>query len=282
MENKILNNGVEIPAIGFGTYRSTDGTKDVLQNALNAGYRFFDTASFYKNETDIGEVIKASGIKREEIFLTSKCWRTEMGYEKALESFENSCKRLQTNYLDMYLIHWPRPNLTDPDWKRISIDTWKALEYLYENKRVRVIGVSNFLPHHLDNLLSESKIVPAVNQIEFHPGYMQKEVLDYCREKGIQVEAWSPLGCSRLFENTLLKEMAKKYEISVAQLCLRFAIQENVIPLPKSSSYERMQQNLDVFDIKILEEDMQLLENMPQAGWSGEHPDRERDKSVTA
>lgn len=278
MRTVTLNNGVEIPQIGFGTYRSTESSSEVMNTAIKAGYRFFDTASFYNNEEDLGHALQNSGIPRKDFFLTSKCWRTEMGYDNAIRSFENSLERLQTDYLDLYLIHWPRPNLSDPEWKKVSIDTWKALEYLYHCKKVRAIGISNFMVHHMENLLSEANIVPAVNQIEFHPGYMQKEVVEYCRTHNMQVEAWSPLGCARLFENKLLLSLAAQYKVSVAQICLRFAVQEHVIPLPKSSSFNRMKQNQEVFDFTIEARDMQLLEDMPLTGWSGEHPDRERVK----
>ena len=180
------------------------------------------------------------------------------------------------DYLDLYLIHWPRPDDLTAEWKNLDVETWKALEDLYKSKKVRAIGVSNFLPHHLNNLLERTRIIPMVNQLEFHPGYMQKAAVDFSQRLGIQVEAWSPIGRARVLQEPLLMELAEKYQVSVAQICIRFALQCGVLPLPKSSSGERMCQNLDVFGFNIEDDDMHQLMTLPQLGWSGEHPDRER------
>ena len=193
-----------------------------------------------------------------------------------MQEFESTCKRLGTDYLDLYLIHWPRPSDLNAEWRDLDVETWKALEDLYKSKKVRAIGVSNFLPHHLNNLLERTSITPMVNQLEFHPGYMQKAAVDFCKQTGIQVEAWSPIGRARVLKEPLLMELAEKYQVSVAQICIRFALQCGVLPLPKSSSSERMHQNLDVFGFDIEENDMYQLMTLPQIGWSGEHPDRER------
>ena len=217
-----------------------------------------------------------SGIPRADFFLTSKVWKDQLGYDSTLQEFENSCKRLGTDYLDLYLIHWPRPSDLNAEWRDLDVETWKALEDLYKSKKVRAIGVSNFLPHHLNNLLERTSITPMVNQLEFHPGYMQKAAVDFCKQTGIQVEAWSPIGRARVLKEPLLMELAEKYQVSVAQICIRFALQCGVLPLPKSSSGERMHQNLDVFGFDIEENDMYQLMTLPQIGWSGEHPDRER------
>lgn len=272
-----LGNGTEIPAVGFGTFKTADNQDEsVIREAIRQGYRHLDTASFYFNEEAVGKAVKESKIPREEFFITSKVWRDQLGYESTLKEFEKSCERLGTDYLDLYLIHWPRPTDLNAEWKDLDVETWKAMEELYRAKRVRAIGVSNFLPHHLNNLMERTGIVPAVNQLEFHPGYMQKAAVDFSQRLGIQVEAWSPIGRARVLKEPILAELAAKYEVSAAQICIRFALQCGVLPLPKSSSPERMRQNLDVFDFQIEDDDMHRLMTLPQLGWSGEHPDRER------
>lgn len=272
-----LANGAEIPAVGFGTYKAADNNDEaIIREAIRQGYRHLDTATFYFNEEAVGKAVRESGIPREEFFLTSKVWRDRLGYDSTIHEFEESCKKLETDYLDLYLIHWPRPADLTAEWKDPDVETWKALEDLYKSRKVRAIGVSNFLPHHLNNLMDRTGILPMVNQLEFHPGYMQKAAVDFCQRLGIQVEAWSPIGRARVLQEPLLMELAEKYQVSVAQLCIRFALQCGVLPLPKSSSKERMRQNLDVFGFNIEDDDMHQLMTLPQLGWSGEHPDRER------
>lgn len=272
-----LNNGVKIPCVAFGTFKAAqENNKKVIGTAIETGYRYFDTASYYGTETYLGEAIRDSGISREEFFLTSKMWKDEMGYENTKRAFELSLENLGTDYLDLYLIHWPLPSPDFQEWKQLDLETWRALEELYEEGRVRAIGLSNFLPHHIENILEHCKVRPMVNQIEFHPGYSQEAAVRYCQEQGIQVQAWSPLGRMRISEEPLILELAEKYQVSASQICLRYAIERDVIPLPKSSSPERMRQNQDLFNFKITKEDMYRLETLPQIGWSGEHPDRER------
>ncbi|MCI8416282.1 MAG: aldo/keto reductase [Lachnospiraceae bacterium] len=277
MDTFLLRNQVEIPVIGFGTYKTTDGENaDIIRQAIEAGYRYLDTASIYGNEQAVGRAIGESGVPREDLFLCSKVWRERLGYSTTREDFETSCKNLETDYLDLYLVHWPRPKDLQADWRTLLLETWRAMEEFYRQGRVRAIGVSNFLPHHLNFLLENTSIFPVINQIEFHPGYIQKTTVDFCRNQGIQVSAWSPMGRGRVMKEPLLVEMAEKYQVSVAQLCIRFALQCGVLPLPKSSSWERMRQNLDVFQFEIERDDMYQLLTLPQVGWSGEHPDRER------
>ncbi len=272
----ILNNGLPIPKIGFGTYKTTSmADESIISAAIEQGYRLFDTASFYDNEPFIANAIRHSGLNREDFFLTSKVWKTQMGYENTLAALNESLEKLQTDYLDLYLIHWPRANLTDP-WQTLMKETWQALELLYAENKVRAIGVSNFLQSHLEVLLTDARVRPAVNQIEFHPGYTQSETVAFCQKEGIQVEAWSPLGRASLLGNPILIEIAANYGKSVSQLCIRFALQQDVLPLPKSSHPDRMRQNLDGFDFSISEADMDRLLSMPRTGWSGEHPDAER------
>ena len=232
-----LNNGVDIPIIGFGTYKTTvkDGYK-VISDAISVGYRHLDTAALYENEEDVGKAIRESGIPREEFFVTSKLARYALGYENAKREFETSLQKLGLEYMDLYLIHWPRPDYGDPnydDWVALDRESWRAMEELYEAGKIRAIGVSNFLTHHLEKLLENSKVVPAVNQLELHPGYLQEDTVSFCREHGIAVEAWSPNGRARLADNPLLLELAEKYQTSLPAVCLRFGLQSVYIILPK-------------------------------------------------
>lgn len=272
----VLSNGLSIPAVGFGTYKTGDGDGAVLSNAIAQGYRHFDTASFYGTETALGQAVAESDIPREDFFLTSKLWKTEMGYDAALRAFDATLERLGTDYLDLYLIHWPRPDLELEDWAKLDRETWRALERLYESGLVRAIGVSNFLPHHLEPILASANVAPMVDQLEFHPGYTQDEAVAFCQNHSILVEAWSPLGRNRLTGNGVLTRLAAEHGVSPAQICLRFALQRSVLPLPKSSSPERMEENLDLFSFSLTGEEMAALSTMPQTGWSGEHPDRPR------
>lgn len=272
-----LNNGVRIPCVAYGTYKAAEEkSSEVLRLAIEAGYRYFDTASFYGTEPYLGEAVKNSGIAREEFFIASKVWKTEMGYEETKAAFARTLENLGTEYLDLYLIHWPLPAPDCREWKQLDCETWRAMEELYKEGRVRAIGLSNFLPHHIENILEHCEIAPMADQLEYHPGYTQEAAVAYCKEHGIQVQGWSPIGRGRVFQDPLLLELTEKYGVSPAQLCLRFAVQNEVIPLPKSSTMERMKQNQDLFSFEISKEDMYRLQTMPQAGWSGEHPDRER------
>ena len=276
-EHYILNNGVELPAIAFGTYKAADGkSADVIRTAIEAGYRYFDTASFYGTETYLAQAVRESGISRDEIFIASKLWKTEMGYENVKDAFERTLENLNTDYLDLYLIHWPLPEPGYKDWKQLDRETWKAMEELYQTGKVRAIGLSNFLPHHIENILKDCTVRPAVDQIEYHPGYSQEAVVQYCKERDIIVQAWSPIGRQRVLEEPLVLETAEKYSVTPAQICLKFAVQREIIPLPKSSSIKRMKENLDLYSFEMEQEDIWRLATMPQAGWSGEHPDRER------
>lgn len=274
-----LNNGVSIPCIGFGTYKAAEGNNvQIIKDAIKTGYRYFDTASFYETEEFVGQAVRESGIGRENFFIVSKLWKTEMGYEKAKKALDDSLRRLGTDYLDVYLIHWPKPDPYSKDWRELDLETWRALEELYESGKVRAIGLSNFLPHHIENILSGCKVKPAVNQLEFHPGYPQEAAVGYCQKKGIIVQGWSPIGRRRVLTEPLVEELAEKYGVSPAQICLRYAVQKGVIPLPKSSTPKRMRENQDIFSFEISAEDMYRLDTIPQTGWSGEHPDREREE----
>lgn len=272
-----LWNGVKMPRIGYGTYKSTDGSDErIVRMALEAGYRLLDTAAAYENEEQVGKAVRESGIPREELFLTSKVWKTNLGYEKTKQSFEESLERLGTDYLDLFLLHWPKPGPESSDWKELDRGSWKALEEFYERGKVRAIGLSNFLPHHIEALMETAKVRPMVNQLELHVGYLQETAVRYCKDAGIQVQAWSPLGRRRVLEEPAVIKMAEKYGVSPAQFLLKFLLQQDIGVIPKASSMERMRQNLELPKMEIGEEDMYLLRCLPQIGWGGEHPDLPR------
>ena len=275
IENIKMNNGVEIPCIGYGTYKVSvdkDGVQ-VVKDAIEAGYRLLDTAAMYNNEEQVGKAIIESGISRKDIFLTSKVANPDRGYDSTLRAFDRSLRLLEVDYLDLYLVHWPADKAHFADWKKINSDTWRALERLLNEGRVKAIGVSNFMPEHLDALAETARDLPMVNQIEFHPGWMQPEVLEWCRRNNVVVEGWSPLGRTRVLEDPLLVGIALRYGKSVAQICLRWAVQHGVVPLPKSVSPERMKSNLDIFDFSLTDADMRLIDSMPPTGESGLTPD---------
>ena len=279
MEYKKLSDGREIPAIGFGCYNAKAGDNyQIISDAIRSGYRFFDTASFYETEVVLGKAIKDSGIPREEFFIQSKAWLDEMGYDEVKCALDRTLERLQMDYIDIYLIHWPRQipeNAGAPgypeiecarpeydateDWKELQAKTCKAMEELVDAGKIRGIGLSNFLPHHLDNILSFCNVKPVVDQLEFHLGYTQERARSYAAENDIRVQAWSPLGRGAMFEDELVASMAEKYKVSVSQLALRFIYQCGVIPLPKATSPERQKQNLDIFNFEISKDDFNFL-----------------------
>ena len=268
-----LHNGVEMPGVGFGTWKAKDGADayDSIIEALKAGYRHIDTAAMYRNEASVGKAVKECGLKREEIFVTSKVWNKNRGYEKTLAAFEKTLATMELDYLDLYLIHWPAIPLQFEDWDEINLGTWKAMIELYKAGKIKAIGVANFYPKHLESLM-KTEVPPMVNQIEFHPGYTQDEVVKYCQENGIVVQGWSPLGNGAVLGSEFLAEMAAKYNKSVAQICLRFAVQNGIVPLPKSVTPERIASNLDIYDFEISEEDMKAIAAMPETGFSGWNP----------
>jgi diketogulonate reductase-like aldo/keto reductase len=270
MNNQIritLNNGVEIPMLGFGTFKIPDG-KVVIQSvkkALELGYSHIDTAAYYKNETGVGEGIRQSGVSRSEIFLTSKVWTSDYGYDNTIKAYDMSLQRLGVDYLDLYLIHWYNAKVKD---------TWQALEKLYQEKRVRAIGVSNFHINHLEALFTECEIKPMINQVEFHPRLLQLPLFEYCKKQQIQYEAYSPLMQGKIFNIPLLVEFAEKYKRTIAQVVLRWNIQMGVVTIPKSIHPDRMLENMQIFDFEISEEDMQAICLLDNGQRIGHNPDR--------
>ena len=270
-----LYNGVKVPCVGYGTYLTPDGeiAKNSVMKALEAGYRHIDTAFAYGNEKAVGEGIRASGAKREEVFVTTKHWVTMRGYEKATEAIDISLKNLGLDYLDLYLIHWPCVEKVSPNWKEINASTWRAFEDAYKNGKIRAIGVSNFQKKHYDALAELCEIKPMVNQIEFHPGYTQPETVAYSKEKGMLVQAFSPLGCGAVLGDETLASIANKYGKSVAQICLRFVLQSGLNVLTKSVTPERIIENADIFDFELSAEDMSVISAMPELGFTGWLPE---------
>lgn len=250
---KVLSNGVKMPSIGFGTYKSgnDEETAKIVKYALKIGYRQIDTASFYGNEVGIGNGIKESGINREDIFLVTKLWNDDHGYDKTIEAFNKSLERLQVDYIDLYLVHWPN---------KLNSETWKAFEYLYKTGKVKSIGVCNFKIGHLEELKKTAQIMPMVNQIEIHPQSSKNDMLSYCEENNIQLVAWSPIMRGKLFSNELMIGLAEKYKKTIAQIILRWHMQRGVIPIPKSSNEERIKENLNIFDFELSNDDIKTID----------------------
>ena len=262
-----LHNGVHMPYLGLGTYQADNDQEviDAVKSALQIGYRHIDTASAYKNEEGVGQGIRESGVPRKDIFVTSKVWNSDQGYESTLKAFNESLKRLELDYLDLYLIHWPVAG----KYK----ETWKALEHLYAEKKIRAIGVSNFLKHHLEDLLEVCKVVPMVNQMEFHPFLVQQDLIDFCTKNTIQYESWSPFMQGKVFDLDICNDLAKKYGKSVAQIILRWNLQKGVVAIPKSVHKNRIQSNADIFDFELSKADIAFLDGMEKGERTGPDPD---------
>ncbi|QPQ32899.1 aldo/keto reductase [Lysinibacillus sp. JNUCC 51] len=273
MGNVTLNNGLEIPLIGYGVFRVPEGDDlaEAVKTAIAKGYRSIDTAQVYRNEESVGRGIRAAIeeglVTREELFVTSKVWNDGLSYEETLAAYDSSLEKLGLDYLDLYLVHWPG---IDTNY----INVYKALEKIYQDGRVRSIGVSNFHVHHLENLLKETSVVPVINQIEFHPHLTQEEVRAYCKEKGIQVEAWSPLMNGSLLEESLIQQLASKYGKTPAQIVLRYDVQHGVVTIPKTMTPARMTENLTVFDFALTEEEMAQLDTLNDGLRCGPDPEK--------
>ena len=266
-----LHNGTEMPYLGLGVYKTKDGAevKAAINFALEAGYRHIDTASFYKNEEGVGEAVKASAIPREEIFVTTKVWNDDQGYEETLKAFDISLQKLKMDYVDLYLIHWPVPGK--------YLETWTALEKLYEEGKAKAIGVCNCLPHHIEAIMDEGRIKPMLLQNEFHPRLVQQPVMDFCKKNEIQYQAWSPLMRGRILENEKLRKLASKYGKSPAQIIIRWDLQKGVITIPKSVHKERIEENADIFDFQLSSEEIALIDSLDREERTGAHPDHFMD-----
>lgn len=262
---KKLNNGVEMPVFGLGVYKSGENTYDAVRWALEAGYRHIDTAAFYGNEREVGQAIRDSGIPREEIFVTTKLWNEDMINGTQREAFERSLENLGMDYVDLYLIHWPIDKALE--------ESWLILEEIYRAGKARAIGVSNFHMQHLMRVMAAGTIVPAVNQIECHPYMNQKSLRTFCNNLSIEVTAWSPLGRGRVFEDEVINELATKYKKTVAQIILRWELQENIIVIPKSSNKDRITENADVFDFELSAEDINRMNAINKDLRYGMNPD---------
>ncbi len=249
-----LNNAVKMPYVGLGLFQNKNESEidAAIKNAWNSGYRLFDTASIYKNEIGVGKAIKHLYVNRNEIFVTSKVWNRDQGYDTTLKAFEESLQRLNLEYLDLYLIHWPVEGR--------YIQTWKALEELYKTGKVKAIGVSNFLMHHLEDILDKDTICPMVNQIEYHPWLLQHELIAFCQKNKIQVQGWAPLMKGKVFEIRVITDLAKKYNKSAVQIVLRWNLQKGVLVIPKSVNKERIETNCDIFNFSINDADMHLID----------------------
>ncbi|MFD1065165.1 aldo/keto reductase [Oceanobacillus locisalsi] len=268
MKYVTLNNGLEMPQLGFGVWKvENQEAIPAVEHALKAGYRSLDTAKVYGNEEGVGQAIENSGVPREDIFLTTKVWNADQGYEETLKAFDASLERLGTDYVDLYLIHWPAPDFDQ------YIDTYKAMEKIYKDGKAKAIGVCNFEVEHLDRLLNECEVVPAVNQVECHPYLQQKELRAFCRENGIYVEAYSPLMNGKdVLEDEALTQLAEKKEKTIAQVILRWHLQSDLIVIPKSVTPSRIEANLEVFDFELDEEDIKIIDALDRNLRSGTHP----------
>lgn len=262
-----LNNGVEMPWFGLGVFKAKDGreVEQAVHWALEQGYRSIDTAAVYENEQGVGNAVLESGVPREDVFITTKVWNSEQGYDTTLRAFDASLKRLNTTYIDLYLIHWPV--------KQKYKDTWRALERIHEDGRARAIGVSNFMVHHLKDLLDDAEVTPAVNQVEFHPWLVQPALLEFCQDNGIFLEAWSPIMRGKVNEVPEIAAIAERHGKTPAQIVLRWDLQHRVITIPKSVRQERIVANADIFDFELGEDDMAAIDALDRGQRLGPDPD---------
>lgn len=266
-----LNNGLEMPVIGLGVFQVEDGQVviDSVKAAIRNGYRSIDTAAIYQNEEGVGqgirEALEENDLKREDLFITSKVWNADLGYQSTIDAFELSLKKLGLDYLDLYLIHWPVEGK--------YVESWKALETLYKTGKVKAIGMSNFQIHHLKEVMANAEIMPMINQVELHPMLSQVELREFLKENSIQVEAWAPLMQGQLFENETLLQIANKYNKSIAQVVLRWHLQNGIVIIPKSIKEHRIQENANIFDFELTEEDMNQINALNQNHRVGPDPD---------
>jgi len=268
-----MHNGVTIPCIALGTFKMTsEVAEQAVLDGIEVGYRHIDTAAAYQNEDGVGRAIKKSGLKREEIFVTSKLPNAMHGYNNTLRAFNESLEKLELDYLDLYLIHWPVIEEHKDRYQEDIIETWQAFEKLYKEGKTRSIGVSNFMIEHLDIIIKNTEIIPMINQIQFNPQVIEEDLRAHCKKHNIVVEGWGPLVQGQAFDHEILNEMAKKYNRTVAQICIRFALQHEVLPLPKTTHKDRMIENANVFDFEITDEDRKEIEKLKVLGRLGKEP----------
>ncbi len=262
-----LSNDVLIPRIGLGVFKMEEGSevKDAVRWAIEGGYKSIDTAKVYANEAGVGKAIRNTGIARDDIFVTTKVWNSDQGYDATVRAYEKSLEELGFDYVDLYLVHWPV--------KETYKDSWRALETLYNEGRVRAIGVSNFLVHHLEDVMTSGNIVPMVNQVEFHPRLQQPELQSFCRENGVQMEAWSPIMKGRVMEIPELVEIGNSHDKNPVQVTLRWLYQKDIVAIPKSAKKARIESNVDIFDFELTDEEMTVIENLDQGTRIGPDPD---------
>jgi len=271
-----LNNGIKIPCVGFGMWQTPDGQTAIsaVKTAIANGYRHIDTAAAYRNEESVGIAIKECGVLREELFITSKLQNPAHGYDLTMAAFEETMEKLQLDYLDLYLIHWPNPIGFRDHWQEANAGTWKAFEELYHAGRIKAIGISNFHQHHIDELMKTATVLPMVNQIRLCPGDTQDELVQYCKKMNIQLEAYSPLGTGKIFEVEEMKAIAKKYNKTVAQVCIRWSLENGFLPLPKSVTESRIIENTQVFDFELSKEDVAYISNLTGCCGLSHNPDQ--------
>lgn len=272
-----LNNGVTIPCVGYGTFRTpADVAEQAVADAIEVGYRLIDTAAVYGNEAAVGQGIRDSGIDRHRLFVTSKLWNTERGYESTKKALDETLKKMQLDYLDLYLIHWPANQKQFGDRaSEINAETWRAMEEAYHEGKIRALGLSNFMPHHVIDLMKTATVAPAVDQIEVHPGWPHTQEIKYLQAHNILVEAWGPLGGqgAKVLTNPTMEKLAKKYGKTTAQISLRWILQQGVLPLPKSVHPKRMVENTQLFDFELSDEDMKTISELPNLGGQCKDPD---------
>lgn len=272
-----LNNGVTIPCVGYGTFRTpADVAEQAVADAIEVGYRLIDTAAVYGNEAAVGQGIRDSGIDRHRLFVTSKLWNTERGYESTKRALDETLKKMQLDYLDLYLIHWPANQKQFGDRaSEINAETWRAMEEAYHEGKIRALGLSNFMPHHVIDLMKTATVAPAVDQIEVHPGWPHTQEIKYLQAHNILVEAWGPLGGqgAKVLTNPTMEKLAKKYGKTTAQISLRWILQQGVLPLPKSVHPKRMVENTQLFDFELSDADMKMISELPNLGGQCKDPD---------
>ncbi|ROP75770.1 MULTISPECIES: aldo/keto reductase [unclassified Frigoribacterium] len=264
-----LSDGARIPQLGLGVYKvADDEARTVVATALDLGYRHVDTASFYGNEVGVGQALRASDVPRDEVFVTTKVWNTEQGFDETLRAFDASLDRLGTDHVELYLIHWPAPTQDK------YVDTWRALERIAEEGRARSIGVSNFQVHHLERLLGETSVVPVIDQVEAHPWLQQHELREFCAARGIAVEAWSPLARGRVLDDAAIGRIAAKHGVEPAQAVIRWHLQQGLVVIPKTVDARRLASNLDVFGFELDDDDLATIAALDSGERSGSHPDQ--------